>query len=229
MGRTRARATRAFTLLEVLITIALVAALTAIVWSDFRGEERMRRLDESARRFKTLIAMCRAEAMNEAVGVRIAIRTDGALEVTRQAEPLLAPHAYVRIQTDWAREPVLLTDVWIESVTPLDNGLTPIRVDDELITLDDYEPEPIRVEDLASAMQVDFQPDGLSGSLECVLRTTDGKGMKLTLDGRVGRVAIETVEAIEAETVVRPEAIEDDYDAEAEARLLEELKDAQPQ
>lgn len=218
-----------FTLLEVLLVVALLGLLAFFVWPDLAGETRMRRLEESAGRFKTLIAMCRAQAMNEGVRMRIAFRQDGTIVLTRQADPLLAPDLYVRVRDDWARDPVLLEDVWVESVALLPDGVTPIRVDDELTEFAEFEPQYIAVQDLPDPVELEFLSDGSSSSATWILRSADGRGRKLTLDGRVGRVAIEPAQTIEAGTILRPEPIEDDYDAAEEARLLEELKDAQPQ
>ncbi|MEP0848375.1 MAG: hypothetical protein HRF50_16325 [Phycisphaerae bacterium] len=213
----------AFTLVEVLLVVGLVGLLAVLVWPDFSAETRLRYLEESARRFKTTVAMCRAEAMNEACRYRLVFRQDGTLRLLRQADPIDAPHVYIRAREDWARLPILLDDVWVEAVALLANGTAPIRIDEELIEFDEFEPELVSVQDLESPIEVEFLPDGTSGSITFVLRNRDGRGRQLTLDGRLGGVRTETVETLESEAV-RPDPIEDDYDPEAEARLLAELK-----
>lgn len=220
------RRSGAFTLLEVLLVIALLSLLALLVWPDFRGETQMRQLHESARRFKTLIAMCRAQAMNEGVRYRLTFRQDGTVLLTHEVDPILAPQVFVRVRTDWSRIPVLLDDVWVESIADLPDGLSPVRVHDELIEFDEFEPELIPSPNLEAPLAIDFLPDGQSASVMWLIRHAAGNGLKLTLDGRLGRVTIEPVEALDAGVAVRPDPLEDDYDEEAERRVLEALKDA---
>ncbi len=221
---------RAFTLLEVLLVVALLATVAVMVWPDFGTAERAERLDESARRMKSLLSMCRAEAMLQSRRYRVEFRPDGTLYLTRQLDPLYGPHLYVPVKSDWAGQPVLLEDVWVESVLPMSGGSTPIEIEDEQIEyLEDQTipEEPTPIEELGEPLWLDFEPDGRSASLRWTLRDISGRGRQLTLDGRLGRVLIEPAERLEAELVQKPEPMTfDEPEPIDEAEVVAELKDS---
>ncbi|MFQ5804874.1 MAG: prepilin-type N-terminal cleavage/methylation domain-containing protein [Phycisphaerae bacterium] len=209
----------AFTLLEVLIVVLLLGLLAALTWPEFGQARRSEELDESARRMKTLVQMCRARAMNESRRYRVTFRLDGTLKVTRQRDPLLAPHEYYKFREPWANLPFLLEHVWIESVLPLPEGPPPLLVEDELTEFEEFEEEPIAVTDLERGIELNFEPDGTSSSARWVLRDEEGRAVELTLDGRLGRVQVEPVERLQLDEVERPEASPDDEDEEYEEDL----------
>ncbi len=205
----------AFTLLEVLMVVALLGLVAAIAWPDFWRARRSEELDESARRMKTLVQMCRAEAMNESRRYRLTFRLDGTIKVTRQHDPILAPHEYFKFRRPWANVPFLLEHVWVEALLALPEGPPPIDVEDELLEFDEFDNEPIAVTDLEREFELDFEPDGISDSLRWILRDDDGRGVEMTLDGRLGRVRIEPVERL-TDGAERPEPLEEDEDEEFE-------------
>ena len=187
---------RAVTLIELLLVISLITLLALFTWPNFDNASRRERLDESARRLKSLIAMCRAEAMNEAVRYRVTFRLDGSVKVRRQYDPIKAPHVYIPVGKSWARMAFLLEDVWVESVALLPDGPPPILVDDELEEFDDMEEdlEPILIEEFETPIEIDFAVDGTSDSLLWILRDSAGRGKEMTLDGRLGRVSVELID-----------------------------------
>ncbi len=206
----------AFTLLEVLLVITILGVVAAFALPDFQFTSHARRLAESAERLQTLIVMCRAEAMNETVRHRIRIRPDGTLRVLRQADPLKAPHLYIRPRVDWAQTPVLLDDVWVEAIQLLPEGPPPLLIINEKLEFPDAVIEPVPLEEAGGPLDLDFEPDGtVSNSLRCVLRDTRGVGLLLTLDGRLGRVTIEDWKMLLPEDVRRPdpwpEEVEPEY------------------
>lgn len=205
----------AFTLLEVLMVIALLAMVAAITWPDFGQARRSEELDESARRMKTLVQMCRAQAMNEARRYRLTFREDGTINVTRQRDPILAPHEYFRFRDPWAEVAFVLEHVWVEALLPLPEGPAPMELEDELLEFDEFEDEPILVTELEFPYVLNFEPDGISNSLRWILRDDDGRGLELTLDGRLGRVRVEPVEKLSDEPE-RPEPLDHDEDEEFE-------------
>lgn len=213
------------TLIELLLVITLLMLLAAIAWPNFTAMGRAERLEESARRIKSLIAMCRAEAMNTGRRHRITIRLDGSLKLRRQLDPITAPHVYVPVQKPWARLAFLLEDVWVESVSLLPDGPPPIRVEDELMEFEDMEEdfEPVLIEDFENPIDIDFAPDGTSDSLRWTLRDALGRGIEMTLDGRVGRVSQTWVAAVPPEEVQRPPEIDLEAEAEAEQELWDEF------
>ena len=221
---------RAFTLFEVLLVITLLGLLAALVWPDFAASRRSAELDESALRFKALLGMCRAQAMNESRRYRIVFHTDGTIEVRRQLDPLVAPHVYVPARAPWARTDVLQESVWVESLLLLPEGPPPLLVEDETIEFVEFDEEPQRVEEREADFELDFSPDGVSPSLRWVVRASDGRGVRLTLDGRLGRLEIVPTERLEQDARrPEPRPVKDDESAGmSEAELLEQYAERRP-
>jgi prepilin-type N-terminal cleavage/methylation domain-containing protein len=196
----------AFTLIELLLVITLLGVLAAFALPNFQATAQATRLRESAERLQTLIVMCRAEAMNETVRHRIRIRPDGTVRVLRQADPLKAPHLYIRPRVDWAMTPVLLEDIWVEGLQLLPEGPPPLFIIDDKLEFPEAVIEPVPIEEMGGPIDLDFEPDGtVNHSLRAVLRDTRGLGLLVTLDGRLGRVTIEDWQTLPAEEARRPE------------------------
>jgi len=212
--------------MEVLLVVVLLGVVAAIAWPDYGQARRSEELDESARRLKTLVQMCRAQAMNEARVYRLTIYEDGSIRVRRQHDPILAPHEYFRFRDPWVRMDFLLEHVWIEALWALPDGPPPLLVEDDVLEFEEFDEEPLRVEDLDQPYVLDFEPDGMCNSLRWVLRDEDGKALMMTLDGRLGRVTMESYDSIEPEEVERPDAVEldeEDEEFEEDQPELEEL------
>ena len=205
----------AFTLLEVLLVITLLGVVAAISWPDYGQARRSEELDESARRLKSLIQMCRARSMNEGRRYCLTFRMDGTLLVTRQRDPILAPHQYFQFRANWADLPYLLEHVWVESILPLPEGPPPMELQDELIEFEQFDDEPIPIADLDHNYELRFEPDGISNSLRWILRDADGRGLQMTLDGRLGRVEMVISERTLDEPE-RPESIDSGEEIEYE-------------
>lgn len=201
---------RGFTLLEVLIALVIIALLFGLVLPNYQRTLDTEQLSESATRFKAAIAMCRAQAMNEARAYQLVVRPDGSLKIVRQLDAIYAPHVYVPVHESWAQQPVLLDRVFVEAVLALPEGPPPFDVQDQLVEFDELVDEPIPVGELENGLTVTFAPDGLSDSAQWFLRDTDGRGRKVTLDGRLGRVTIEPIDSMPREQVERPEPLPDD-------------------
>ncbi len=213
-----------FTLLELLLVIALIGVLVAFAWPDFSGTAQAEQLKESARRMETLIAMCRAEAMNEARRYRIEIRIDGSVRARRQLDPLLAPHIYVKASAPWSRTEPILESVWVEAVQVMPEGPPPIRIIDEQLDFPEMEIEPLPVEEFEEFEQdlwIEFDPDGSCNSLRWVLRDERGHGLLMTLDGRLGRVETEEWEYVLPEDLLRPEPLEEEEEEEYDVEDFE--------
>lgn len=61
----------AFTLIELVLTIALLGILAAFIYPNFKPEIQRRSLIESADRLRSMVLMCRARAMQDGVKYRI--------------------------------------------------------------------------------------------------------------------------------------------------------------
>lgn len=204
---------RGFTLFEVLIVVMMIGLLAAFMWPDFGLIMRAEQLDESVTRTKALVAMCRAQAMNESRRYRITLLPDGRMLLTRQKDSLLSPNEYVLVGDGWAQIEWLLDDVWVEAVLPLPDGPPPLLIDDDVIEFAAFEEFP---EPLEEPFEIDFEPDGSTTSVRWVLRELDGRGRELTLDGRLGRVTAIDAERVDADGLEKPERVETDYESELE-------------
>ena len=199
-------AQRGFTLLELLMVILIIGALVALGLPDFTSAGAAEQLKQSGERMRGLVTMCRAEAMNQTLRYRVRIRPDGTVRVLRQADALKAPHLYIKPAVDWAQTEVLLPDVWVAAIQVLEEGPTPVRIIDDKLEFPETEILPIPVEELERAVDIDFEPDGTTNSLRWILRDVRGKGLLLTLDGRLGRITTEDWPSVTPEEAVRPEA-----------------------
>ncbi|MGE3316494.1 MAG: Tfp pilus assembly protein FimT/FimU [Planctomycetaceae bacterium] len=198
----------AFTLIEVLLVIFLLSILFIVLLVEIGPMQRAEDLPESSRRIKAMIAMCRAEAMSNAQRYRLRFFRDGTIDLTHQLDPLIAPHLFSRVKKDWATIPLLIGDTWVESILPLPDGPPPILVEDDELDLEQFdEDEPVVITTLEQPFEMWFEPDGTSTSARWTLREVSGRGLQMMLDGRVGRVTIESTPRIETETIERPEAI----------------------
>jgi prepilin-type N-terminal cleavage/methylation domain-containing protein len=199
-----------FTLLELILVMTLIGLLAVFAWPEFDRTYESEQLHESARRFRSLVAMCRAEAMNEGRTYRIELREDGTLQVRQQVDPVLAPHAYNPVRKGWIRTDVLLPEVWIDGLQELPEGPPPIMIIDDDLAFPEMEIEPIPIDEFERPVLLDFQPDGTCRSMRIFLRDVTGRALLLTLDGRVGRVLIEDWEPLEPDEVQRPEPLEEE-------------------
>ncbi|MBK8914599.1 MAG: prepilin-type N-terminal cleavage/methylation domain-containing protein [Phycisphaerales bacterium] len=205
-GATRAARRGAFTLMEVLLVVALLSILAVFAWPDFSQARRSEQVDEFTVRARALMAMCRAQSMNESRRYRVVFALDGTLAVYRQRDPLRAPEVFVRVEDDWAEIPAALEDVWIEAVMRLPEGPPPIRIDSESIQFTEFTDEPTAVDSLDEPVFVEFAPDGTSESVRWVIRDVLGRGRRLTFDGRLGRIEFLDVDRIDASAARRPKS-----------------------
>ena len=93
-GAARARR-RAFTLVEVALSLMLVTLLAGMVVASFTGWQSGRRLHEGAERFEATLRMARAEAANRGRRLRLAFDEEtGACRVLWEADPLGEPGSF---------------------------------------------------------------------------------------------------------------------------------------
>lgn len=207
-GTEAGRYGRAFTLIEVLLVIMILSVLFVVLMIEIGPMQRQYDLPQSAKRIKSMIAMCRAEAMANAQRYRLRIHRDGTLDLTRQLDPLLAPHLYAKVKKDWAHTQLLIGDTWVESILPLPDGPPPILVEDNELDIDEFdEEEPTPIAMLERPFELWFEADGTSNSARWTLREERGRGLRMMLDGRVGRITIEDVPRLEEEEIERPEPV----------------------
>jgi prepilin-type N-terminal cleavage/methylation domain-containing protein len=116
---------RAFTLLEVLLVIALLGLIALFAFPDLGAEARRRSLVESADRLRSLIVMTHAQAMQDGIEYRIQFpgtpdpldrharkRIDVPIEtlqpvVLRQGDPLSNPSWFTEFEASWKNQRIL--------------------------------------------------------------------------------------------------------------------------
>jgi prepilin-type N-terminal cleavage/methylation domain-containing protein len=111
-----------FTLLELVLVIALLCALAGYVMPSFMSSLHAEALPTSARDLRSLIYLVRAEAMLEGKRYRIRFPDPQELEdvygeeylrfrhqplIEKEDLPIEAPGLFVPVRANWAREPVL--------------------------------------------------------------------------------------------------------------------------
>lgn len=181
----------AFTLIELVLVIVIVGVIAVMAWPNVDRFADAEQLRESAQRLKSLVAMCRAEAMNQSRRYRLEFASDGTLRTLAQRDPLTAPHEYVPPPVDWAQREILQRGVRIEAVQLLPEGPPPIRIIDEKLVFPETEIHVTPVGELDPPARLDFEPDGSCPSMRWVLRDAAGRAVLVTLDGRTSRVGIE--------------------------------------
>lgn len=180
---------RGFTLFELILTLFLLGLLASILWTNLEETRHSQDLPESVLRMKSAIAMCRAEAMRDGRRYRLRVHRDGTLDITRQLDPIAAPHLCSRLQADWAQAALLLGDVWIESVQPMPEGPPPVGVEDDALELTKFDiGTPTAVGEMERPFEFWFEPDGTSTSARWTVRHVRSNGVRMLLDGRVGRI-----------------------------------------
>lgn len=199
---------RAFTLLEVLMVIVILGLIIGLTMPDLFSAERAEQMPESAASMKSLVAMCRAQSMYESRRHRLRIGLDGSVEVHRQRDALEAPNEWVDVDAGWRQPSFLAPRVWVERVLAMPQGPPPILVEDDAIQFTQIDEEPALVQDLEAPVDVYFEPDGTAGSLRFFLRDLDGRGIQMTLDGRLGRVETVSAASIPVGDVKRPAKVE---------------------
>lgn len=204
------RARMAFTMFEILIVIVIVALLVMVTVPLFSGSYDAEHLPESSKRIRSLISMARASAMNDALRYRVTFESDGTLSVARQRDAIQAPHEYIPVAQAWAAMEFILPSAWIDRVRVLPHGPPPLDVEDELVEFDADDTDPLELASYEESPFIDFQPDGSSLSARWILRDKRGLGLQMTLDGRLGRVAIQEVDPLPKDEAIPPKRMGDD-------------------
>lgn len=194
-----------FTLLEVILVVFLFGLLVMIALPSLDTTSTSNQLEESVRRMQSLVALCRASAMNDSLTYRVTFERDGIVSLQRQLDPLLAPNQFVDVPPNWFNMDIVLPNVWVSEVQPLPDGPAPIIVEDDEINFDpNLVVEPTPIDQFETSPTLDFEPDGSCPSFRWILRDKSGRGVMMTLDGRLGRIAIETQTILE--NPVRPQS-----------------------
>lgn len=127
---------KGFTLLELVITVAVIALIMGFVFPDLYKLMQARRLEESCDQLRSLLVMCRARAMHEGIKYRVQFpgtpdpldkNADKEVDVPfetlqpqvfRQDRPIEFPDSYVEVDEDWTRESFMQKGVRCVAVLP---------------------------------------------------------------------------------------------------------------
>jgi len=185
----------AFTLIEVLLVVSLLALLTGWVTPVLFGHLKSRRLSESASQFRSLLVITRAHAMS--TGKRFRIWWDEEEQqpiVEYEPEPIEGPDEFVPYEAEWAADEILLGGVNCHEVRLGRPVYLEIIDDDQeegMFDSDDaFEQEELRPE-------VVFDPTGQVEWATFVLADAelgemleDTERTLVVLDGRTGGVSV---------------------------------------
>jgi hypothetical protein len=88
----------AFTLLELILAMAILTLLLAVVVINLSGWGEKRRLDDGADRFETLLYMAKADAANLGRRLQLSFQPDQhglpAIRILWEPDPLTRPHQF---------------------------------------------------------------------------------------------------------------------------------------
>jgi len=193
---------RAFTLLEVLLVIALLAVLAGLAMPVMFGELARRELTESAENVRSLVVMARANAMIS--GNRYRIRWDVEWRqpiVEYEPDAIDAPEEFVVVEAAWAREDVLLRRVNCHEVLlgrPAQFELVVVEEEDGDSSEPDQVEEDLTEDEFGRATLV-FDATGrvdwatfVIGRGEVGELTEEAEQLWVVVDGRTGQVLVET-------------------------------------
>lgn len=196
----------AFTLLELLLVLALVAMLVGVMVLSLPNLAGGRRLEREAERFATVLRLARADAANRSRRLRLTFDAETAQPaVVWEPEPLTAPGEFVDYTTVCTWRNLLQADgIRVDRCTY--SGPSRYRYVPDAASADG---ETMTETDLAP---LTFEPDGSADSAVVHLVEADdpeGTLARIELNGVTGRVTsrvltpeeLAELEAEQAETV----------------------------
>jgi len=177
---------RAFTLLELMLVIILLAVLAAMAWPNLSGRLAGKELIHSARRLAGTLQLCRASAMAEAKRYRCIwdAETDE-LVVQIERDPFEHPGEFTDLKAHWARSNPLVGKVrcvdvrikgWAAQTTEELNELTMGELSSEQRALK-YEP-------------LVFQVNGTCEPAAIILEDGSGRRKVLQINRLTGQATI---------------------------------------
>ena len=169
---------RAFTLLEIILVLGIMVAITALALPNFIDEIRRQDLEGSARQFRSLLNLVAANASFDSARYRIRFPEEDEEDplggdqqplVEREDDPLEEPEVFNLVTAPWAVGTTLLGHVWCAEVRLGRPTAT------ELLDLDEKRSEIADAldeafEDFSPHLRpVVFEPDGASEWVTFVL------------------------------------------------------------
>jgi type II secretion system protein H len=209
--------TAGFTLVEVLVVIALLGLVATLAIPLFHTDTPQQVMQQSCDRLSSLMAMCRAQAMLNGHPVRLTWQApqddpkgQPSPVVVHEADPIQSPGEFKPMAASWANDPVIQKNVQVR-----------------LVQLGDYDPASLTNTegqfDLPaepSLQPVEFHPDGTADPAVFVLTTKLPQGS--SQEELQGWVVLDSVSGLGK--VTKPPTA-DEFDAEI--KELADLPDLQ--
>ncbi len=190
---------RGFTLIEVIITVAMITLLVGIFSATMFGTIGGRSLDEGTIQFDTMLRLARAEAANQGRRLRLTYSPLPADESTSESVSADAPISTIRFE--WEPQPLAQPGEFI----PYENGSWTLSLPTKLVIVQQcmltgesalqtltYDSELMTDDSsLETLHPINFFPDGTTDSARIVLLSTDpgdNRTAVITLDGINGRI-----------------------------------------
>ncbi len=116
---------RAYTLVEVLLVVALLGMIAAMAMPNLMRDLEARRLPESARQMRSMLTLVRGKAMMDGKRYRLRFPMEDEIDsegerrqplIEREDDPFLAPGVFNRVTLPWARGQTLLRNMRCMSV-----------------------------------------------------------------------------------------------------------------
>ncbi len=168
-----------FTLVELILVVALLSVMLGVVVVNLSGWNEHRRLDEGSRRLETMLYMARADAANRGKLIRLEFANDEngavAVRILWEPKPFAAPGEFIDYEAGgWEH---YSPDDLVEVIFSKSDAPNLDATDDE---------------DATAFHPITFHPDGSSDSAEIALASTsaaDTRRAVLTIDGLIGTVS----------------------------------------
>lgn len=179
-----------FTLIEILLALAVMLLLAGLTVISFSSWDSSRRLEEASWQFESSLRMARAEAANLGRKVRLEFDDSARPQILWEPEPLTEPGQYVPYEgASWATNLPNLQMV-VSHCELTDGSFSWTPPSDQLQS----QTQP------AALSAITFYPDGSSDSAMIQLRgqdTTEQRTAVLTLDGLNGTITTELLSVSE--------------------------------
>jgi len=173
---------RAFTLLEVLLVIAVLVVLAALVAPNIAGRREQAQLEYIASHVSSLLSLARSTAMTTGRRHRCVFDENGSrMWIEHEVDPIEQGGQFEPINANWARFDLAEQDGRCVMVDL--SGLHKLIRAKEIELLDQDLPEDVYD-------PVEFRPDGRCDGGMIVLAGPSGRQTALELDGLTGQVRI---------------------------------------
>jgi type II secretory pathway pseudopilin PulG len=204
MNRHESIRCRAVTLLEVILVMGILVAITAIVVPNFYTEYRATELPGSARQFRSLLTMVSARAALDGKRYRLRFPMEDEEDllggdrqplIEREDNPFDEPEVFNEVTDTWVIGNTLLGDVWCAEVRP---GRPTVELLEERRNRIEEALEEAREEFEPERPPIMFEPDARTGWVTFVLTNAprgtdiddleDYEAIEVILEGETGMV-----------------------------------------